>query len=247
MVIDANRICGQEKTNYGTSMAAGRLYIIATPIGNLEDITLRALRVLGEVDLVAAEDTRTTGRLLSHYDIKKPLTSYFEHNEQHKTPQLLDRLEQGLTLALVTDGGTPCISDPGYRLVAGAIERSIPVEALPGACAAVNALCVAGLPVHRFAFEGFLPPKTNRRRKTLEGLAGDDRTLIFYESPHRIGKSLEDMLAVLGDRRAVLAREQTKMHEEVIRGRLADIVRAVAGRTLKGEITIVIEGCRAHD
>ena len=227
-------------------MAAGRLYIIATPIGNLEDITLRALRVLGEVDLVAAEDTRVTGRLLSHFNIHKPLTSYFEHNEQHKTPQLLDRLEQGLRLALVTDGGTPCISDPGYRLVAGAAERGITVEALPGACAAVSALCVSGLPLHRFAFEGFLPPKTNRRRKSLEALALEERTLIFYESPHRIGKTLEDMLAVLGDRRAVLAREQTKMHEEIMRGRLADIVRSVGGRTLKGEITLVVEGCRAH-
>lgn len=225
-------------------MAAGKLYIIATPIGNLEDITMRALRVLGEVDLVAAEDTRTTGRLLGHYTIKKPLTSYFEHNEQHKTPQLLDRLEQGLTLALVTDAGTPCISDPGYRLVAGAIERGIEVEALPGACAAVSALSIAGLPVHRFAFEGFLPPKTGRRVKTLETLARDARTLIFYESPHRITKSLSDMLQVLGDRRAVLVREQTKMHEEVMRMGLAEMVRAVEGRTLKGEITIVVEGCR---
>lgn len=226
-------------------MATGKLYIIATPIGNLEDITLRALRVLGEVDLVAAEDTRKTGRLLSHYNIKKPQTSYFEHNEQHKTPQLLDRLEQGLTLALVTDAGTPCISDPGYRLVAGAIERDIPVEALPGACAAVAALSIAGLPVHRFTFEGFLPPKTNRRIKALGALARDERTLIFYESPHRITRTLADMLAILGDRRAVLAREQTKMHEEVIRTRLADMLRIVEGRTLKGEITIVIEGCRA--
>ena len=225
-------------------MAAGKLYIIATPIGNLEDITLRALRVLGEVDLVAAEDTRLTGRLLSHYNIKKPQTSYFEHNEQHKTPHLLDRLEQGLKLALVTDGGTPCISDPGYRLVAGAIERGIPVEALPGACAAVSALAVAGLPVHRFSFEGFLPPKTARRTKVLASLAGDERTLIFYESPHRIRQALQDMLAVLGDRRAVLVREQTKMHEEVMRARLADMLRAVETRTLKGEITLVIEGSR---
>jgi 16S rRNA (cytidine1402-2'-O)-methyltransferase len=226
-------------------MAAGKLYIIATPIGNLEDITLRALRVLGEVDLVAAEDTRTTGRLLSHFSIKKPQTSYFEHNEQHKTPQLLDRLEQGLTLALVTDAGTPCISDPGYRLVAGAIERGIPVEALPGACAAVSALSIAGLPVHRFAFEGFLPPKTGQRTKALEALARDEHTLIFYESPHRISRTLQAMLAVLGDRRAVLVREQTKMHEEVIRTRLADMLRVVEGRKLKGEITLVVEGCRA--
>lgn len=225
-------------------MAAGKLYIIATPIGNLEDITLRALRVLGEVDLVAAEDTRTTGRLLSHFSIKKPQASYFEHNEQYKTPQLLDRLEQGLTLALVTDAGTPCISDPGYRLVAGAIERGIPVEALPGACAAVTALSISGLPVHRFTFEGFLPPKTGRRKKTLESLVSDERTLIFYESPHRITRALADMLEVLGDRRAVLVREQTKMHEEVIRMRLADMLSAVEGRTLKGEITLVVEGCR---
>jgi 16S rRNA (cytidine1402-2'-O)-methyltransferase len=231
--------------NCGVGMAAGKLYIIATPIGNLEDITLRALRVLKDIDLVAAEDTRKTGRLLSHFGIKKPQTSYFEHNEQHKTPQLLDRLEQGLTLALVTNAGTPCISDPGYRLVAGAIERGIPVEALPGACAAVCALLICGLPVHRFAFEGFLPPKTNRRIKALEGLAQDERTLIFYESPHRISRSLQDMLSVLGDRRAVLVREQTKLHEEVIRTRLAEMLSAVEGRTLKGEITIVVEGCRA--
>jgi len=230
----------------GIGMAAGKLYIIATPIGNLEDITLRALRVLGDVDLVASEDTRTTGRLLSRYDIRTPQTSYFEHNEQHKTPQLLDRLEQGLRLALVTDAGTPCISDPGYRLVAGAIERGIPVEALPGACAALSALCIAGLPVHRFAFEGFLPPKAGRRRRTLEALAADEHTLIFYESPHRITAAVRDMLAALGDRRAVLVREQTKLHEEVIRAGLADMLAALEDRTLKGEITLVVEGCRAH-
>jgi 16S rRNA (cytidine1402-2'-O)-methyltransferase len=225
-------------------MTAGRLYIIATPIGNLEDITLRALRILAEVDLVAAEDTRNTGRLLSHFTIKKPLTSYFEHNEQHKTPQLLDLLAQGKSIALVTDGGTPCISDPGYRLVAGAIERDIPVEALPGACAAVSALSISGLPVHRFAFEGFLPPKAGRRKKTLTALAMDERTLIFYESPHRITAALADMLDVLGDRRAVLVREQTKLHEEIIRARLAEMQAALQGRTLKGEITLVVEGCR---
>jgi len=234
----------QAETTRGTGMAAGKLYIIATPIGNLEDITLRALRVLSEVDLVAAEDTRTTGRLLSHFAIKKPLTSYFEHNEQHKTPQLLERLTQGQSIALVTDGGTPCISDPGYRLVAGAIERDIPVEALPGACAAVSALSISGLPVHRFAFEGFLPPKAGRRRKSLAAVAADERTLIFYESPHRITGALADMLDVLGDRRAVLVREQTKLHEEIIRARLADMQAALQGRTLKGEITLVVEGCR---
>lgn len=227
-------------------MAAGKLYIIATPIGNLEDITLRALRVLGEVDLVASEDTRTTGRLLGRYNIEKPQTSYFEHNEQRKTPQLLDRLERGLKLALVTEAGTPCISDPGYRLVAGAIERGIPVEALPGACAAVSALCISGLAVHRFAFEGFLPPKAGRRRKMLESLAVDERTLIFYESPHRIGAALSDMLAVLGDRRAVLVREQTKLHEEVMRSSLAEMLAAVEGRMFKGEITLVVEGCRTR-
>ena len=145
----------------------------------------------------------------------------------------------------MTDAGTPCISDPGYRLVAGAVERGIPVEALPGACAAVAALSISGLPVHSFAFEGFLPPKAGRRTKALEALAMDDRTLIFYESPHRIIKTLRDMLAVLGDRRAVLVREQTKMHEEVIRMSLAEMLREVEGRTLKGEITLVIEGCRA--
>ena len=164
-------------------MSTGTLYIVSTPIGNLEDITMRALRILSEVDLIAAEDTRKTSILLNHYTIKKPLTSYFEHNEQVKTGWLISQLKEGKNIALVSEAGTPTISDPGFRIVAAAIAESIPVVPLPGVCAAIAALSASGLAVHRFAFEGFLPPKSGKRKNLLKKIAGEERTLIFYESP----------------------------------------------------------------
>jgi len=225
-------------------MSPGILYIVSTPIGNLEDITLRGLRILGEADLIAAEDTRKTSILLHHYNIKKPLTSYFEHNERFKTAMLMDELQNGKKIALVSEAGTPGISDPGFRLIRDALDSGIPVVSVPGACAAVAALSVSGLPVHRFAFEGFLPPKTGRRKNFLKKIAAEERTLIFYESPHRILSALADMIEVLGDRRAVFAREMTKLHEESLRGPLTAILKTLEGMSVKGEITLVVEGRR---
>jgi 16S rRNA (cytidine1402-2'-O)-methyltransferase len=231
-------------------MSTGTLYILATPIGNLEDITMRAVRILGEVDLIAAEDTRKTSILLNHYTIKKPLTSYFEHNEQVKTGWLVSQLKEGKNIALVSEAGTPTISDPGFRIVAAAIAESITVVPVPGACAAIAALSASGLPVHRFAFEGFLPPKSGKRKNLLKKIASEERTLIFYESPYRIQAALTDMLEVLGDRRAAVGRELTKLHEEFIYGTLADIAAKLGSTVIKGEFTVVVEGCplkKKHD
>jgi len=224
-------------------MSTGTLYIIATPIGNLEDITMRAVRILGEVDLIAAEDTRKTAILLNHYTIKKPLTSYFEHNEQVKTGWLVSELKAGKNIALVSEAGTPTISDPGFRIVAAAIAESITVVPVPGACAAIAALSASGLPVHRFAFEGFLPPKSGKRKNLLKKIAAEERTLIFYESPYRIQAALADMLEVLGDRRVAVGRELTKLHEEFIYGTLSAIAARLRGSVIKGEFTVVVEGC----
>jgi len=226
-------------------MEGGTLYIIATPIGNLEDISYRAVRILGEVDCIAAEDTRRTRILLNHYHIKNRLTSYFEHNEKIKTGAIIEMLKAGKQVALVSEAGTPAISDPGYRVLAEAVRQDLRVVPVPGACAAVTALSVSGLPVHRFAFEGFLPPKKGKRKTFLTRLAGEERTLIFYESPYRILNTLEDMLAVFGDRYAVLAREITKLHEEIIRGRLTEINERLNPGKIKGEITLLVAGCRA--
>jgi 16S rRNA (cytidine1402-2'-O)-methyltransferase len=224
-------------------MTTGILYIVSTPIGNLEDISMRALRILGAVDLIAAEDTRKTSILLNHYTIKKPLTSYFEHNEQVKTDWLVGELKAGKNIALVSEAGTPTISDPGFRIVAAAIAESITVVPVPGACAAVAALSASGLPVHRFAFEGFLPPKPGKRKNLLKKIAGEERTLIFYESPYRIQSALADMIEVLGDRRAMVARELTKLHEELIYGTLSSIAERLGNTAIKGEFTLVVEGC----
>ncbi len=226
-------------------MSTGTLYILATPIGNLEDITMRAVRILGEVDLIAAEDTRKTSILLNHYTIKKPLTSYFEHNEQVKTGWLVSELKAGKNIALVSEAGTPTISDPGFRIVAAAIAEAITVVPLPGACAAITALSASGLPVHRFAFEGFLPPKSGKRKTLLTKLTEEERTLIFYESPYRVQAALSDMLDVLGDRQAAIGRELTKMHEEFIHGPLSSIIEKLGSSTIKGEFTILVEGCTA--
>lgn len=218
----------------------GTLYIVATPIGNLEDITLRALRILKEVDLIAAEDTRHSRKLLSHFGISKPLTSYFDHNKDLKGDLILDRLREGQNVALITDAGTPCISDPGYQLVRDAVADSIPVVPIPGACAAITALSASGLPTDHFSFAGFLPNKQGKRRERLQGLAADRGVLIFYESPKRLLATLQDMLEVLGDREAVVSRELTKMYEEFLRGRLSRLVAQVQGREIRGEVAILV-------
>jgi 16S rRNA (cytidine1402-2'-O)-methyltransferase len=224
-------------------MSTGTLYIVSTPIGNLEDITIRALRILAEVDLIAAEDTRKTSILLNHYTIKKPLTSYFEHNEQVKTGWLVSQLQEGKNIALVSEAGTPTISDPGFRIVAAAIAAEMTVVPVPGACAAIAALSASGLAVHRFAFEGFLPPKSGKRKNLLKKIAGEERTLIFYESPYRIQAAITDMIEVLGERRAVVARELTKIHEEFLYGTLSVIAEKLGRAVIKGEFTVVVEGC----
>lgn len=223
-------------------MPFGSLYIVATPIGNLDDITLRALRILGEVSLIAAEDTRHTQKLLTHFSISKPLTSYHDHNKEQKAEVLVARLKEGADVALVSDAGTPGISDPGYYIINRAIEEGIKVVPIPGATAALAALSVSGLPTDSFVFEGFMPPKKGRRVAKLKSLADEPRTVILYEAPHRIHETLEDMRDVLGDRRIVLARELTKIHEELLRGKIGDIIEKLTGRSVKGEITLVVEG-----
>lgn len=220
----------------------GILYIVATPIGNLDDMTLRGVRTLKEVDLIAAEDTRHTRILLSHFDIHTPLTSYHEHNEGTKARQLIGRLERGDSIALVSDAGTPAISDPGYRLVVAAIAAGIRVTPVPGASALTAVLSASGLPTDRFAFEGFLPAKKNEKRSRLQTLRSETRTLVFYEAPHRLQESLEDLCEILGDREVVLAREVSKVHEEFWRGLLSDAFREASERKILGEITLVIKG-----
>ncbi|HEX2929726.1 MAG TPA: 16S rRNA (cytidine(1402)-2'-O)-methyltransferase [Candidatus Binatia bacterium] len=221
---------------------AGVLYIVATPIGNLEDITLRALRVLKEVDLIAAEDTRHTRILLDHYDIRIPLTSYHEHNERAKAQPLIARLLGGESIALVSDAGTPAISDPGYRLIVEAISAGIRVIPLPGASALAAALSASGLPSDRFAFEGFLPTKKQERKTKLQELRQDYRTLIFYEAPHRLSESLQDMLQILGDRQIAVGRELSKIHEEFLRGTVSEVMARLADHEVKGEVTVVVRG-----
>jgi 16S rRNA (cytidine1402-2'-O)-methyltransferase len=221
---------------------AGVLYIVATPIGNLEDITLRALRILKEVDLIAAEDTRHTQHLLSHYGVKTALTSYHEHNERRKAQLLVERLRRGEKIALVTDAGTPAISDPGYRLVSAAIAAAIPVTPIPGPSAVTAVLTASGLPPNRFAFEGFLPGTKKDRRGRLLELQDDSRTLVFYESPHRLKESLSDIREILGDREIVLAREMTKVHEEFRRGLVSELVAKLENQELRGEITLAVKG-----
>jgi len=220
----------------------GTLYIVSTPIGNLEDITLRALRILKEVDLIAAEDTRHTGLLLRHFGIQKPLTSYFEGNELKKREWILSRLKQGDRIALVSDAGTPGISDPGFRLIQMVIENQIPIIPIPGPSAVIAALSVSGLPTDAFLFKGFFPHKSKKRRDLLKQLEETKETLIFYESPHRITETLKDILDILGDREIVLTRELTKIYEEVLRGKVSEIQNQLAERKLKGEITLVISG-----
>ncbi len=220
----------------------GTLYIVSTPIGNLEDITLRALRLLKEVDLIAAEDTRHTGILLKHFGIQKPLTSYFEGNELKKKEWILSRLNQGDRIALVSDAGTPGISDPGFRLIQVAIENLIPIVPIPGPSAVITALSVSGLPTDAFLFKGFLPHKSKKRKDLLKQLEETKETLIFYESPHRLNETLKDILDILGDREIVLTRELTKIYEEILRGKVSEIQHQLAEKKIKGEITLVISG-----
>ncbi len=220
----------------------GTLYIVSTPIGNREDITLRALRILKEADLIAAEDTRHTSLLLRHFGIQTPLTSYFEGNELRKKEFILSKLRQGHQIALVSDAGTPGISDPGFRLIQTAIENQITIVSIPGPSAVIAALSVSGLPTDAFLFKGFLPHKSKKKRDLLGQLEEVRETLIFYESPHRLSETLNDIFDILGDREMVLTRELTKIYEEVLRGRVSEIQTQMGERKLKGEITLVISG-----
>jgi 16S rRNA (cytidine1402-2'-O)-methyltransferase len=218
----------------------GTLYIVATPIGNLEDITYRAVRILREVDLIAAEDTRHSRKLLSHFGISNPLTSYFDHNKHLKGTVLLGKLMQGLSVALISDAGTPCISDPGYLLVRNAVELGIPVVPIPGPSAALAALSASGLQTDSFVFEGFLPNRQGKRRNKLLAIKEEERVIIFYESPNRLQATLLDILQILGDREAVIAREITKIYEEFTRGVVSQLITEYEKRQVKGEIVILV-------
>jgi len=221
-------------------MKNGTLYIVATPIGNLEDMTFRAVRILKEADLIAAEDTRHSRKLLTHFGISKPITSYFDHNKQVKGAMILEKLRQGLSVALVSDAGTPCISDPGYQLVSDALRSGIPVVPIPGACAAVTALSASGLPTDSFAFEGFLPSRKGKRREKISSLREEKRVLIFYESPNRLIDTLADLRQLLGDRTMVVAREVTKMYEEFLRGSVSALVSELENRPVRGELVLMV-------
>src|SRR5678815_4209387 len=225
-----------------SSTMPGTLYLVATPIGNLADITHRALQVLSDVDLIACEDTRHTHKLLNHYGISTKTISYHEHNEQQRAAELIDRLKQGTNIAVVSDAGTPSISDPGFRLVRAAIENDIPIIPVPGPSALITALIAAGLPTDEFFFAGFLPSRTNARRARLTELQSIPGTLIFYEAPHRLAQTLADAYQILGEREAVVARELTKLHEEIRRGLLSKLTADYAEKTdIRGEIVVLID------
>lgn len=224
-------------------MSKGTLYIVATPLGNLEDITLRAIRVLKEASVVACEDTRRTVKLLNRYEIRTSMFIFHDYNKVRAGAVLMRRLAEGDNVALVSDAGTPAISDPGYELVREAIAAGIAVEVIPGPSALISALVVSGLPTDHFAFEGFLPNRKEKRRKALQALAGETRTMIFYESPQRVGAFLAEASEILGDRRACLVRELTKVHEEILRGTLPELAAEIVRRgSVLGEITVVIAG-----
>ena len=220
------------------------LYLVATPIGNLADISLRALETLRTVDLIAAEDTRKTGRLLRHYNIDTPQISYHEHNERQAVERIVAALRSGRSAAVVTNAGTPGISDPGFSAVRRALEEEIPVSAIPGPTGLIVALVLSGLPLHSFTFRGFPPRKTAARRRFLEVDAASPHTLVFYESPHRLRAFLRDALAVYGDRPAALANDLTKLYEQVQRGSISTLIEALEGRTLRGEYVVVVGGDR---
>jgi 16S rRNA (cytidine1402-2'-O)-methyltransferase len=222
------------------ALSPGTLYLVATPIGNLEDITLRALRTLKECDVIAAEDTRHTGRLLRHYEISKSLLSYFKFNERKRSEEILQRLERGEKVALVTDAGTPGISDPGERVVRAVLEAGFRVEPVPGPCALIAALTASGLPTEEFHFIGFLAHKPGKRRKELEALVAFSGTLVLYESPYRIEKLIGELGEVFAQRQVVLARELTKKFEEILRGTPAELLASIQQRHLKGEFVVLI-------
>ncbi|GAB4373875.1 MAG: 16S rRNA (cytidine(1402)-2'-O)-methyltransferase [Deltaproteobacteria bacterium] len=226
-------------------MGTGTLYIVATPLGNLEDITLRAIRVLREASVIACEDTRRTVKLLNRYEIRTPLTVFHEYNKARAGAGILRRLRDGESVALVSDAGTPAISDPGYELVREAIAGGIPIEVVPGPSALISALVVSGLPTDHFTFEGFLPARREKRKKALAALSEESRTMIFYESPQRIAAFLQEAADLFGDRRACVVRELTKVHEEILRGTLPELAAEIGGReSVLGEITVVIGGGR---
>ena len=227
-----------------TQNSAGTLYIVATPVGNLEDITFRAVKVLKQVDLIAAEDTRHSKKLLSHYDIKTKLVSCHEHNEANKTHQIIAHLKDGLDIALISDAGTPSISDPGYKLVTAVAKEMLPIIPIPGCSAAIAGLSVSGLPTDSFLFLGFLPKKQQKQKQALEAIKNQKPTLIFYESPRRIKTLINNMLNTFGDRKACLAREITKLHEEYLRGTLSEILKALdEKKSIKGECSLFVQGC----
>lgn len=218
----------------------GTLYIMATPIGNLEDMTFRAVRILGEVDLIAAEDTRHSLKLLNHFGIAKPLTSYFDHNQQFKGERILQALRLEKNVALISDAGTPCISDPGFNLVRAAVAEGIAVIPIPGPCAAVTALSASGLPSDTFTFAGFPPARQGKRRAFLNTMAPVPGTLVFYEAPHRLEETLRDIREVMGERQVVVARELTKIYEEFIRGTVGEVQAKVAQGKVRGEVVILV-------
>jgi 16S rRNA (cytidine1402-2'-O)-methyltransferase len=224
------------------TVAAGTLYLVATPIGNLDDFSPRGQRVLREVDVIAAEDTRHTGLLLARFGIERPLVSYHDHNKDRRTPEMIERLRAGAAVAIVSDAGSPGISDPAFTLVRAAVEAGLPIVPVPGPSSALCALEVSGLPTDRFAFEGFLPRKSGRKRTRIEELRGDPRTLIFFESPHRLRATLADLLEAMGDRPASVSRELTKKFEETRRGPLSSLVAWALERTPRGEFVIVVGG-----
>jgi 16S rRNA (cytidine1402-2'-O)-methyltransferase len=219
----------------------GTLFLVATPIGNLEDITYRAVKVLSSVDLIAAEDTRKTKILLDHYNINKPMMSYYSYNEKGRAPQLIEKLLAGQSIALVSDAGTPGISDPAFHIVQQALKKEIPIIPIPGPTAFISALIASGLPTNRFVFEGFLPQKKGRKTK-FESLKPESRTIILYESPHRILKTLADVVAFFGNRRIVVARELTKKFEEIVRGNAEFVLAQLEKKTPRGEYVVIIEG-----
>lgn len=221
---------------------AGRLFVVSTPIGNLEDMTFRAVRILKEVDFIAAEDTRHSLKLLNHFGISKPLLSYWSQKERSASREILRRIKDGKDCALITDAGTPGISDPGYHLITEAIEQEIAVIPIPGCSALITALSVSGLAKGEFTFIGFLPTRHNERLRRLEGLSKITHTLIFYEAPHRILETLKDVLQILGDRQVAVCRELTKLHEQIIRGRLSEVIQTCESAVVAGEYVIVVEG-----
>ncbi len=220
----------------------GILYICGTPIGNLEDITLRALKILKEVKLIAAEDSRHTKKLLNHYQINTKVTSYYEYNKFKKSTYLVEILKNGQDIALVSDAGMPGISDPGYVLVNLALKNNIKIIPIPGVSALITALVVSGLPTAKFIFEGFLPRKIKERKRYFKSIENEERTVIFYETPHRLKRALKDMLEIWGDRKIVVARELTKKYEEIIRGKLSRVLSEINAKDIKGEITLVVQG-----